>query len=99
MAPTTKGTAPRLTEAESQFHATFIQMMVQHADMLLDAKEDSTAYLAEARREMAERLHMHQSIGFIAGGNELAEEKRKLELGVLDALLAFINARKKQRDE
>lgn len=94
-----KGTAPHLSEAESQLHATFIQMMVQHADMILDAKENATAYLAEARREMSERLYRHQSIGFIAGGNELAEEKRKLEISVLDALLAFINARKKQRNE
>jgi hypothetical protein len=74
-------------------------MMVQHADMLLDTKENSTAYLAEARRDMAERLHTHRSVGFIAGGDDLAEKKRELELGVLDALLAFINARKKQRDE
>lgn len=35
----------------------------------------------------------------IAGGNELAEEKRKLKLAVLDALLAFIKARQKQREE
>lgn len=88
-----------LSRPESELCATFIQMMASHADMLLDAKKDATAYLDECRREMAERLYRHQSIGFIAGGNEFAEKKRELELGVLDAVLALVSARQRQRDE